>query len=110
AAYGFDGQGDVQNMSPLLFEKYHDAAGEVATAVLSNEAALTAAFGHDVPLAGVLPQLLSRAFRRPVSPEEVAERLADCASLRASGLGEEQVQHALLRSMLVSPSFLLRPE
>jgi len=111
AAYGFDGQGDVQNMSPLLFEKYHDAAGEVATAVLNDEVARTFVFAADTEaLASTLPQLLSRAFRRPVSSEEVTERLADCATLRAAGLSEPQIHHALLRSVLVSPCFLLRAE
>jgi mono/diheme cytochrome c family protein len=106
-AHGFDGQGDVQNMSPLLFEKYHDAAAEVATAVLADNRSV---FAQATPLVESLPSLLARAFRRPVTSEEVAERAADAAGLREAGMSDEQVRHAALRSVLVSPSFLLRAE
>lgn len=106
-AHGFDGQGDVQNMSPLLFEKYHDAAAEVATAACKGPR------GAEVlpaPMRDSLPVLLRRAFRRPVAPSEVEERLADAERLRAAGLTDDEVRHAMLRSILMSPAFLMRPE
>lgn len=106
-AHGFDGQGDVQNMSALLFEKYHDAAAEVATAVLADERCSQA---FAAPITQWLPSLLARAFRRPVTSEEIGERVADAVALRAAGLTEQQVRHAALRSVLVSPAFLLRAE
>lgn len=110
SAHGFVGQGDVQNMSPLLFEKYHDAAAEVATVVLAQEDARRVLFADDKPLAASLPRVLRRAFRRPVSDTEVAERLADVAVMTKAGLSTQEVQHAVVRSILVSPSFLLRAE
>ena len=36
SAHGFEGVGDVQNVSPLMFEKYLDAAEDVATAVVED--------------------------------------------------------------------------
>tara|TARA_R110002096_G_scaffold131310_1_gene281063 strand:+ start:973 stop:2898 length:1926 start_codon:yes stop_codon:yes gene_type:complete len=108
-AHGFDGQGDVQNMSPLLFEKYHDAAAEVATAVFADARAAQV-LPDGKPLATTLPPLLERAFRRPVTSDEVRERVADAAALRKAGLTEQQVRHAALRSVLISPSFLMRAE
>jgi len=109
-AHGFVGQGDVQNMSPLLLEKYHDAASEVAKLVLADDKARRVLFAEDRALAETLPQFLAAAFRRPVQNEEVTERLADVAAMQNQGLPAAQVEHALLRGILVSPSFLLRPE
>ncbi|MEO6594843.1 MAG: DUF1592 domain-containing protein [Planctomycetota bacterium] len=110
SAHGFDGQGDVQNVSPLLFEKYLDAAGAVATAVLATPAARNAVFDDVVPLATTLPPFLARAFRRPVSPIEATERLADFDALLAAGVAVAEVRHGLLCSVLSSPSFIFRAE
>lgn len=111
SAHGCEGLGDVQNVSPLLFEKYLDAAGSVATAVLDAPAAAAAAIGADeLQLASALSGLLRRAFRRPVDDEEIAEWLADYDALRARGASVADARHAVLRALLVAPSFLFRAE
>lgn len=109
-AHGFESIGDVQNVSPLLFEKYLDAASQVATAVLDDDGACARVFGDDLPVADWLPGLLSRAFRRPVGDDEVADFAADAVLLQRSGASTRDVRHAVLRSVLASPSFLFRAE
>lgn len=109
-AHGFVGQGDVQNMSPLLLEKYHDAASQVATLVLDDDLARRRVLGDGALAEPALRTLLTAAFRRPATAAEVSERLADATRLQEKGLPMRQVQHALLRGVLASPSFLLRPE
>ncbi|MGE3172103.1 MAG: DUF1588 domain-containing protein [Planctomycetota bacterium] len=113
SAHGFDGVGDVQNVAPLLFEKYLDAAASVAAAVLADPAARRRALGDGASptaLARALPDLLRRAWRRPVGAAEIDELLADHAALRASGVAEDDANDALLRTVLVAPSFLFRAE
>ena len=107
---GFEGIGDVQNVSPLLFEKYFDAATVVADAVLADDAATARVFGGDRPLADVLPRLLQRAFRRPVSETEIADYAVDTLVLLRRGGLQRDARHALLRSLLTTPSFLFRAE
>ena len=110
SAYGFDGQGDVQNVSPLLFEKYLDAAASVASTVLATPGARAVVFDAASPLAATLPAFLARAFRRPVSATEVNERVADVDGLLAAGVTVEAARHALLRGVLASPAFVFRAE
>lgn len=110
SAHGFDGQGDVQSVSPLLFEKYLDAAGSIATAVLATPVAQSAVFAGQVPLATTLPSFLMRAWRRPAVAAEVDERIADFEGLRAAGVSVEDARHALLRAVLASPAFVFRAE
>ncbi len=109
-AHGFEGVGDVQNVSPLMFEKYLDAANDVATGVLGDTAATARVFRDGVELAAALRSLLARAYRRPVAADEVAGLVADHAAMLARGLDEPQARHALLRAILASPSFLFRAE
>ncbi|MCA8975930.1 MAG: DUF1587 domain-containing protein, partial [Planctomycetes bacterium] len=109
-AFGFSGQGDAQSTSPLVIEKYLDAAGSVATAVLADAPAAARVFGDGEPTASALTPFLARAFRRPVTAAEVEERLADYEALHAAGLSVAAARHAWLRQILVSPAFLFRPE
>ncbi|HEB53443.1 MAG TPA: DUF1588 domain-containing protein [bacterium] len=111
SAHGFRGIGDVQIVTPLVFEKYLDAAAAVADAVFADAAARRRAFGPEgTALADALPALLRRAYRRPVGDEEIAELAADHASLLRRGIGRRAARHALLRAVLTSPSFLFRAE
>ncbi len=109
-ASGFDNQGAVMSITPLLFEKYLEAAATITTAVLADPAAHHRVFGTDQPLATALPLFLARAFRRPVAPEELAERLALFDTLVQQGNTPAVAQAAVLRSILASPAFLYRAE
>ncbi|MCB9876543.1 MAG: DUF1592 domain-containing protein [Planctomycetes bacterium] len=107
-AHGFDGIGDVAGITPARFEAYLGAAAKIAARVVVEPALRDRAFPPDVPLSTSLPQLLERAFRRPPQPAEVAERLGMLADL--STLSDDGQRTALLQSVLLSPSFLLRAE
>ncbi|MFN3242856.1 MAG: DUF1592 domain-containing protein [Planctomycetota bacterium] len=108
-AHGFEGIGDVQNVSPLMFEKYLDAATDVAARVCGDAGAIAELFGER-DLEHALRDLLGRAYRRPATDEEVAELAADHLALRERGKGEADARQALLRAVLASPSFLFRAE
>ncbi len=109
SAHGFEGIGDVQNVSPLTFEKHLDAAADVATRALADEAATRRAFG-DGTVEAAIPRLLRRAYRRPIDDEEISAFRTDVTAARARGSDEREVRHVVLRSILASPSFLFRAE
>lgn len=109
-AYGFDNIGDVAGVTPLLFERYVEAAAALASATLSDGSAKERVFGKDADLAAALPQFLLRAFRRPPTAIEVEERLQLARELAEQHRPETEIQHALLRSVLISPAFLFRTE
>lgn len=107
---GFDNQGSVMSVTPLLFEKYLEAAATITTAVMTDPAAHHRVFGTDQPLATALPSFLVRAFRRPVDPDEVTERVTLFDQLVQRGSPPAVAQAAVLRSILASPAFLYRTE
>ncbi len=109
-AYGTDNVGDVMTTSPLVFEKYFDAAGVVATAMLAAPTACAQAFRDADPVTTTLAPFLARAFRRPVTASEVQERADLFASLLASGTTVATARAAVLRSILAAPQFLFRVE
>ena len=109
-AYGFDNVGDVMTVSPLLFEKYFEAAAAIATSMLATPMARERVFAADRPLAVTLPAFLERAFRRPVTADEVAERCELFTGLVQSGVDAELARLAVLRSIFASPAFLFRFE
>ncbi|MCK5942612.1 MAG: DUF1587 domain-containing protein, partial [Planctomycetes bacterium] len=113
-AHGFEGIGDVQNVSPLMFEKFLDAAGDVATAVLADDRATARTFGDgalgDRTIDAALRDLLPRAYRRPVEADEVRALTDVHAASLARGAPVAAARHAVLRALLASPSFLFRAE
>lgn len=106
-AHGFEGIGDVQNVSPLMFEKYLDVADHVASAVIADEGASARLFGSAID-GGWLSAFLPRAYRRPVAAAEVEALRADLAQATGRGASRAAARHAVLRSVLASPSFLFR--
>ncbi|MBK8096141.1 MAG: DUF1588 domain-containing protein [Planctomycetes bacterium] len=108
--YGFDNAGDAMTVSPLLFEKYADAAQAIAAAMLADPTLTARAFADDQPLATTLAPFLARAFRRPLEPGDLQERLDLHADLRAAGQPVATARAAVLRSIFASPWFLFRVE
>jgi hypothetical protein len=121
--YGFDNIGDVLSLSPVLFEKYLDAAEEITGQVISSSedpASDTPPPDAHRRLFTCLPDgddwadcaekvlrpLVSRAFRRPARGEEL-KRLVELVEL-ARGNGESFAQgvRVALQAVLVSPYFL----
>jgi mono/diheme cytochrome c family protein len=119
--YGFDNIGDVLSLSPLLLERYMAAAETISAEAmkpgsepsrrilgLAPGAPRATAEPEEARLRRILENLASRAFRRPVAPEEV-DRLASLARVAEKDGLEEEVRLAL-QGMLVSPHFLYRVE
>lgn len=108
--YGYDNLGDGRGMSPLAFEKYYEAAGVVAAAMVAEPTARVHVFDDERPLASTLAPFLERVFRRPVDRGEVQERLDFFDGVERATGSATQARVALLRSLFVSPEFLFRVE
>lgn len=105
---GFDNIGDVATVSPLLFEKYFDAARDITDRLLQQkEHPLQNAGAAEIR--GKIEILLKRAFRRAPSPQELTARVELYNSTLAAS-GDSEAARAVYHSILVSPSFLFRIE
>ncbi len=111
---GFDNAAETLFISPLLTEKYFDAA-RFAVDVASKEfkskrRILVARPGPGVPereaARRILARFLPRAFRRPVAREEVEAYLRLFRKARRLGQAFEPAVFFALRGALVSPAFL----
>lgn len=115
--YGFDHIGDVLTMPPILMEKYLDAADDVLEAFFKNRALVNKHLKIANPsiatkqdITRILNELGNRAYRRPITKEEVAklEKLSD--SLINKGEKPIDGLKAAMLAMLVSPHFLFHVE
>lgn len=112
-AYGFDGIAAVNSLSPLLMDRFADAAewlgGRWAEAVLASGPRVDAAAA--VRLGAVrLEDLLGRALRRPPTPPERADAVGFFTRLVSEGFAPEQALAAAAARVLVAPAFLFRIE
>ncbi len=126
--YGFDNIGDVLTLPPMLMEKYFDAAEQIASKAIaadkrgdkpehdpeSHRRIFFVARGEnlspDAAARQILRRLATRAYRRPVSEQELARLLKLVAAARAQGGRFEAGIQLALEAMLVSPHFLFRVE
>ncbi len=125
SGYGFDTIGDVLTLSPLLMEKYLDAAETISARAM--EADLTrirdegdaehilicghAPDAHTAACARRLCRnLAERAFRRPVSSREVRRLQEIFARSREDGAAFHEAMEHVSQAVLVSPHFLFRIE
>lgn len=118
---GFDNIGDVLSIPPILMEKYLDAAGEIAKAVMQDPEAIKRVFPHQVEDKNNLEQVVSaarenarhfasQAFRRPVTESE-AERLFELMKFAwESDASETEIMTTLITAVLASPHFIYRVE
>jgi mono/diheme cytochrome c family protein len=119
--YGFDNIADLLTVSPLLFEQYLKTADLAVNQLRNNKTATTALMVTGYPVESftnkseyahqVLGDLLTRAWRRPVSKDEI-ERLYKFVALSFAQNGEQAKNglYLALRAILVSPEFLFRVE
>jgi hypothetical protein len=117
---GFDNIADVLSVTPVLFELYERAAGQTIAQALatSGEGSVrdriltcTPAPGAEAACAEeVLRVFAKRAWRRPVSDDEVAELVALVDDALAAGNDFEPALSLGLQAVLVSPWFLFRVE
>ncbi|PQO38988.1 hypothetical protein C5Y96_03710 [Blastopirellula marina] len=123
--YGFDTIGDVLSMSPLMTEKYFDAAQEIVREVVptqdKNSTMYKRVFFDGPPPEGekereeyarkILKHFSSKAFRRPV-PDETLDRLV-AIQKQISSLPDRSFEQGISQAfaaMLISPQFLYRAE
>lgn len=115
--YGFDNIGDVLTLSPLLLEKYLTAAEKAAEMVFADaklKARLMTPPSGEVAkkerTAFILKNFARRAYRRPVTDEEVAklEKFVELAEKK--GLSQERGLQLAVQAALVSPHFIFRVE
>jgi hypothetical protein len=119
--YGFDNIADMLTVSPLLMEQYLAAAEQVATQVNRDPAVRKRVledgfvkedfYNKRQYARSVLETLAPRAWRRPVSPEEI-DRLYKFVALSFAQNGESAKAGLSLaiQALLVSPEFLFRIE
>lgn len=113
-ARGFENNADVQNPSALLIEAYHQAArGAVAAAMVKPENIVPCLGGSADPNAcghELIRDFGRRAFRRPLTAEEV-DRYAALFTLGLAQPDGLRIGASLvLEAMLQSPPFLYVPE
>ena len=106
---GFDTNGDTLFSSPILLEKYLDAADQ---AVASTTAAgLRARLGTpDGSPRALIAAFARRAFRRPAEPREVDRLLGLHDHAKKRGDGPDAALRLALKGVLVSPHFLFLVE
>ncbi|MFP2910338.1 DUF1592 domain-containing protein [Pyxidicoccus sp. 3LFB2] len=111
--YGFDNNADVLSMSPLLMEKYSTAAEKLVEAAWGRGAFGTCALNGATPepcARDILSRFARRAWRRPVTTEEVDRLVSFVVLAKRHGDTAEAGVKLALRSVLVSPNFLFRIE
>ena len=105
-------------VSPVLIEKYFSAADKIADSVFVNDGAKRRLLN---PMPGpklaerdaakeIVSNLARRAFRRPASNDDAARLLGFYDKARSNGGSFEDGIRAVLKPVLVSPSFLFRVE
>ena len=111
---GFDHSAETLFISPLLTEKYLEAARFVADAASkefkSRRQILVALPGPGVSereaVQQILAQFMRRAFRRPVGADTVEHYAGLVRRARRQGLEFEPAVFLALRGVLMSPSFV----
>jgi hypothetical protein len=115
---GFDNAGETLFLSPLLAEKYMKAArfamDAAAKEFKSREKLLVARPGNGISAEQaaleILKAFLPRAFRRPVTQDDVAQYLALFRAARKQGQPFEPAILFTMQAVLVSPRFLFLAE
>jgi len=115
-ANGFDNNGDQLGLSPVRMDQYRQAAEALAQEALTTPAlranVLTCdpTAGGDTCLTAMLTTFGARAYRRPLTTDEVTGYLSLAAAARAAGAMPDEVVSTLVQAILVSPHFLFRVE
>lgn len=115
---GFDNIGDVLAMPPLLVEKYLDAAKTITDRALEDKEArkliIICEPANDTErlecATRIIRHFATRAFRRPVTDDEL-QRLVELGSKAyQSGLSYDDTLKYVMQAVLVSPNFLFKVE
>jgi hypothetical protein len=108
---GFDNNAAALTVSPVLAEQYLMAAESAARLAGANLAAVApcATAATDACAAEIAGTLGKRAWRRPLSPDEVATLVRLYQSGKGQG-GFRAGVELVIRALLFSPNFLFRVE
>jgi hypothetical protein len=110
---GFSNQADRLTISPLLASKYVTAAEEIAASVAARSgefiACPLAALGTGNCLRDFLTTAGARAWRRPLTPAEVAKYTGLFNTL-APANGADVAFKGVVQALVLSPNFLFRTE
>jgi len=115
--YGFDNIGDVLSLPPLMLEKYLAAAEKITEQVFKADAARKRLLNppphpkyKQEGSRRMLASFAERAYRRPVTDDEV-RRLSGLQQLaQRSGDTFDQGLRLAIQAVLISPHFLFRIE
>ncbi|HJT75703.1 MAG TPA: DUF1592 domain-containing protein, partial [Gemmataceae bacterium] len=115
---GFDNMGDVLSLPPLLLEKYLAAAEKVVDAAFGDpELRRRILVAEPSPRVStleasrkVIESFARRAYRRPVTPDEVNRLCRFVRLAESQGDGFEKGIRLALEAVLVSPHFLFHVE
>jgi len=115
--YGFDNIGDVLTLSPLLLERYLDAADKIVEQAFKNPALRERLVVQPKPkenrfnsVRPTIEKFARRAYRRPVAKEEVDRLVEFVRFARQNGAYTEEGLQLAVKAILVSPHFLFRVE
>ena len=122
--YGFDNIGDVLSTSPLLMEKYLDAAETIASVavMIPKKNGEVTAFqkeyftepltkeAEETVFKGFMATFMRRAYRREVRTGEVDRMMAVSKALVDKGAPVGARVQVVIQGVLVSPHFLFRWE
>src|SRR5262249_40105094 len=115
--YGFDNIGDVLSLPPILMERYLAAAEKIidrafASPELRKRIMVCEPKGDDKGECAckIIGAFARRAYRRPVTDEEVARLARFVEAAEKNGDGFDKGIQLALEAVLVSPQFLFRIE
>ena len=113
-ALGYDNIADVLSVTPLLLEMYEGAADLVLEEAMGRDeirdAIVTCDVGDEDCPAQILRAFATRAWRRPVTDEEVARLAAHVGTVTGAGGTRLEGVVAGLKHALLSVHFLFRVE
>jgi hypothetical protein len=119
-ALGFDNDGDLQNMTPVLFTLYQQAAESLAAEVMTvgsaERASLDSIAGCSLASGASCAQSFItnfglRAFRRPLTAAEVTNFVTLMSTAASDGATTTDQQYqTVIEAFLQSPNFIFKPE
>jgi mono/diheme cytochrome c family protein len=115
--YGFDNIGDVLSMPPILMEKYLAAAEQIVERAWKSPEAKKRIMIADISGRGrreaarrIVETFARRAYRRPVTKDEVDRLMGLVELAERNGDGTETGIQLAVQAVLISPHFLFRIE
>jgi hypothetical protein len=114
----FDNNADVLAMSPLLFGDLESATDTLANAAVATGTPSLAKIitcdptkvGDSACATTVMTAFARRAWRRPATSDEITRLIAFVPLAKSNGDGFNQGIALAIKSVLLSPNFMFRPE